>query len=553
MKPDVSRETSPKVSIVILNYDQLDLVTQNVANLVVSVADVPTEVILVDNGSPHPASLQALAESNKLRYVRNDVGLSFAAANNAAIAVARGEWILMLNDDTLAMDDGWLKKLVEKAESKPGLGVAGIKLIGVDGTVQHAGVYFSQYRQPHHLFMGTEANDPRTEGEREVQAVTGGCMLFRRETWERLGGLRARNERFEYHYEDVDFCLRAKAIGLSTWYFGDVSIVHYGSMTAGHVIPKGHTYDHLRALVEDHFLEIEHDDWKVDLPEGFRKVMVAIPLADSCRWRFRQLMNMVGQLDYWKRNVKIAFATANCGDDFRREISEWAKLNAGAYDDVLMPSAAEWKDGKMASVYYNRNKLRDIFLKSDCDLIFFVDADVSMERRTVRRLIEVMDAEKADAAAGTYPYKLEGSRAKPMLFATSVPRGEYVRFGFKEQVQASRQMAQRVVGLGNFRVAPEMLDGKVHEAGAVNMGCTMVSRRAMEAIPFNPKPCYGTEDLSWFADAQEKGFKLVVDTDLKLFHLDENGLVYCQWNCPPRDDAHSYPLRPAKEALDVVH
>jgi len=79
----------------------------------------------------------------------------------------------------------------------------------------------------------------------------------------------------------------------------------------------------------------------------------------------------------------------------------------------------------------------------------------------------------------------------------------------------------------------------------------MIKRKCLEAIVFNPKPLYGTEDLSWFADAQEKGYKLKVDTSLKNFHLDANGFVYCLWNMDMQDDDYVYTLKTQKKKIEV--
>ena len=105
------------------------------------------------------------------------------------------------------------------------------------------------------------------------------------------------------------------------------------------------------------------------------------------------------------------------------------------------------------------------------------------------------------------------------------------------------------MGLGNFRLAKELMDGKVHEAHAANMGCTLIPTKILREIPFKRALNYGTEDLAWFAEAIEKGYTLKVDTSLTLFHLDANGYVYCWWNLPIKEKGYKYYLKPTKEKI----
>jgi GT2 family glycosyltransferase len=539
-----------KASVIIINHDQLDLVGQCLHHLFANSQEIEKEVFVVDNASPHAKRLQDLCVEMGCHYVRNEQNLSFARCHNQVIPQATGEWILCLNDDTLPNHNKFISQLIKFAEDRPKLGVLGCKLLFPNEKIQHCGIVFNQYRQPHHYLLGSEHNDPWSEYPKQYQAVTGGCMLFKKELFIELGGFKEPSERFEYHYEDVDFCLKARRAGYEVWYTPEVSIIHYSGMTAKTKIPQAKVYEHLPKLQEEWFIDIEHDDWILDLPEDKPKIAIGICLADGCRWRFKQQMRMVEQLDYFKKNVYIIFGTSNCSQEFFDEISTWGTLNVGKYADVLMPSHTEYKDGKMASVYHNRNSIRDIFLKTPAKYLFFLDADVAIEKRTLKRLVSLAEENKVDVTAGTYFYKIE-ENTKPMLFSTRVKADDFRKKNLKDQVDLSSYKKDRVIGLGNFRLARDLMDGGVHEAGAAPMGCTLISRKALEQIPFEPKVCYGTEDLSWFAEAQAKGFKLLVDTGLKNFHLDANGMVYCWWNLPLEDDEYRYEVKPVKEKICI--
>ncbi len=535
-----------KVSIIIVTHDQLTMVSQCMANLAMSTLGfADKEIIVVDNASPHPEAIKNICIVYKARYMRNDRNLSFSMANHEAIEKAKGEWVLLLNDDTVPNEDGWLDVLMKFSQEKPKAAVIGCKLTFPNGTVQHAGVYFNQYRQPHHLFSGTDSFDPRTNVPRECQAVTFACALIKKSAYKEVGGFSHTSEEPGYHYEDVDLCMKVKKAGHEVWYCPEARVIHYSAMSYRSRPGGGQPQSFLPKFIEKWFIDIEHDDWKIEIPPHNPVVAIGIPLADNCRWRFRQLMNMIDGMEYWKKRMYIIFGTSNCSADFMEEIRTWAQLNVKKYRDIFVPGQAKHLDGKMESVYYNRNHIRQKFLETDAEYVFFIDADVAMEPRTIRRLIDICELEGADISAGTYMYKTK-HRPKPMLFETVLPSAEFSALDLRDQSDISSYKSDRTIGLGNFRLARGLMDGGTHIAGACNMGCTMIKRKCLEKIDFKPKTCYGTEDLSWFADAQAAGYVLKVDTGLRNFHLDQNGQVYCWWNFPLWDDKYEYRLVPER-------
>lgn len=145
-------------------------------------------------------------------------GGTFAENVNQGARDAQGEVLVFLNDDTLPRP-GWLAPLVASIEA--GYGIVGGQCFYPDGTIQHAGVYFTSI---HGQLHGQHWMVERPAGE--VDAVTGALLAIRKTLFDALGGF---DEAFRNGNEDVDLCLRARQAGHSVYYQPDSQIVHYES------------------------------------------------------------------------------------------------------------------------------------------------------------------------------------------------------------------------------------------------------------------------------------------------------------------------------------
>ena len=189
------------------------------------------EIIVVDNASSDETQ-ELLAGYPWIRMIRNEVNAGFAGANNQAARVARGEYLVLLNNDTKAFS-GWLRAMLATAED-PNVGAVGARLIFPNDTIQHAGVVVAQSllsRQSispfHHNFM-VPRDEPDVLIRRDFQIVTGACLLTPRLLYGELGGL---DERYWNGYEDVDYCLKVRARGLRVVYEPDAVLYHYESQS----------------------------------------------------------------------------------------------------------------------------------------------------------------------------------------------------------------------------------------------------------------------------------------------------------------------------------
>jgi GT2 family glycosyltransferase len=194
-------------------------------------ADLPgdCEAIVVDDASSDatPELLRSYGEQIRVVSLADNVG--FARACNAGAELAAGASLVFLNNDT-EPQPGWIAALLAYARRCPGADVVGAKLVFPTGAVQHAGIVIGQDGYPHNLYAGLSAESPEVNRSRRLQAVTGACMLVRRDAFEALEGFDAG---YENSLEDVDLCLRAGAAGGEVHYCHEALVVHLESASRG--------------------------------------------------------------------------------------------------------------------------------------------------------------------------------------------------------------------------------------------------------------------------------------------------------------------------------
>ena len=193
------------------------------------------EVLVIDNGSRTALTLDYLqAHESVVTVIRDEQSFNYSALNNVAAARAQGELLLLLNDDVEVMGGDWLEEMVTQV-LRPGVGIVGAKLNYPNGTIQHAGVTLGVYGVAGHLHRGVDRFDLGYLGDlaitRQVSAVTGACMLVRREVWADLGGLDAQN--LAVAFNDVDFCLRAREAGWAVIWTPFAELIHHESISRG--------------------------------------------------------------------------------------------------------------------------------------------------------------------------------------------------------------------------------------------------------------------------------------------------------------------------------
>jgi GT2 family glycosyltransferase len=180
---------------------------------------ISLEVWVVDNGSPDGSADHVGAIFPDVHLIRNAENRGFAAANNVAIARARGRYVLLLNPDTLIREDTILE-LAALLDRRPRVGIAGPRVLNHDGTVQSCGYWYPtlraeillsrNVRRLGRLVLGNPPADPDPATETLVDWVDGCCLMIRREVIDQIGGL---DEQFFLYAEELDWCRSAKRAG----------------------------------------------------------------------------------------------------------------------------------------------------------------------------------------------------------------------------------------------------------------------------------------------------------------------------------------------------
>jgi GT2 family glycosyltransferase len=218
----------PTASIVIPVHNKATITRQCLDVLLTEPEDeIDRQLVVVDDGSTDMTPLLLAKYSDRIRVIRHETALGFARACNAGIAAATGEFLVLLNNDTVPTS-GWLSALVNYAVQHPAAAVVGAKLLFPDDTIQHAGVAIGLDALPHHIYAGFPAEHPATSLSRRFQIVTAACALFRRGPWQELGGL---DVAFQNGWEDVDYCLRAGEAGYEVHYCAESVVYHFESAT----------------------------------------------------------------------------------------------------------------------------------------------------------------------------------------------------------------------------------------------------------------------------------------------------------------------------------
>ncbi len=220
-------------SIIIPTKDHADDLRKALESIFEKTVNAKYEIVVLDNNSVEPETFEYFAEIAKLPNVRVlDASYEFnwSMLNNHGIREARGDVIVCLNNDVEVISPDWLERLIEDA-LRPEIGVVGGLLLYPDGTIQHAGVVIGMGGWADHVFKGMEPvhfGSPFVSPmvKRNVSAVTGACMAFSRDLYERIGGF---DEEFVVCGSDVEICLRALRHGYRNLYDPYVVLSHYES------------------------------------------------------------------------------------------------------------------------------------------------------------------------------------------------------------------------------------------------------------------------------------------------------------------------------------
>ncbi len=290
-------KTFPAISVLIVNYNVRDYLIHCIQSVLQSNYNAPLDIVVVDNHSFDDSVEVIRQQFPEVKVIANDTNLGFGKAVNQAAEAASGDYYLILNPDTVVQENS-ISTMVSYAETHPKVGVVGPKILNADGTLQLAckrsfptlGVALPKILGLSSLFPNsrwagrynlTYLDENTTHS---VDAVSGSCMLIRRDVFENVGGF---DQRFFMFGEDLDLCYRIKSLGYEVHYYPETQIVHYQGESV-----KSAPFDSLNAF---YTAMIQFSDKHFSRSYSFitrRLILLGI--------QFRKLISMVGE---WRTQI----------------------------------------------------------------------------------------------------------------------------------------------------------------------------------------------------------------------------------------------------------
>jgi GT2 family glycosyltransferase len=242
----------PRVSIIVPTRDKVELLKTCIEGLLARTHYPNFEIIIADNDSVEPAArsfLDHIAGDRRVRVVTWPHAFNYSAINNFAIQTASGEYLCLLNNDVEIIDGDWLSELMRYAV-RPAAGAVGARLLYPDRTIQHAGVVVGMGNAAGHAHRGLPANAPGYFAHgliaRRATAVTGACLIVRRDRFEAVGGLDEAG--LGIAYNDVDLCLKLRRAGYDNYYVPSAVLIHHESKSRGLDMAPEHIERYRREL-----------------------------------------------------------------------------------------------------------------------------------------------------------------------------------------------------------------------------------------------------------------------------------------------------------------
>lgn len=230
---------SPLITIVIPNKDHSDDLKRCVTSILEKSTYTYFEIIIVENNSEEQKTFELYEDlkemSDKISVVTYEGEFNYSKVNNYGVSFAKGEYVLLLNNDTEVITLNWLEEMLMYAQRED-VGAVGAKLYYADKTIQHAGVVIGlgAHRTAGHTHYKMPKDNLGYMGRlcytQNVSAVTGACLLVKKKIWDEVGGL---DEEFRISLNDVDFCLKLRKKGYLNVFTPFAELYHYESVSRG--------------------------------------------------------------------------------------------------------------------------------------------------------------------------------------------------------------------------------------------------------------------------------------------------------------------------------
>ena len=224
------------LSVIIVNWNTRDLLCQCLDSLTQKVEGIEMEILVVDNGSTDGSVTAVRGNFPGVRLIENPGNMGFAKANNHALSISKGRYLLLLNPDTQVKDEA-IERMLSFMNAHAKAGLVGAQLLNADGTKQNSIANFPSLATEllnknllrwlfPEKFPGKERDYP---GPIEVDSVIGACMLVRREVLEQIALL---DEVYFLFLEETDWCYRMKKAGWKIYHIPQAEILHFQGKSA---------------------------------------------------------------------------------------------------------------------------------------------------------------------------------------------------------------------------------------------------------------------------------------------------------------------------------
>jgi N-acetylglucosaminyl-diphospho-decaprenol L-rhamnosyltransferase len=248
-----------ELAVVIVNYNAGDYLTRCVASVFEAGGGLALDVLVVDNASRDGSARAAKSAQPRLRLIENATNRGLSAAWNQGAGETGAPWILFLNPDAEVWT-GDLATFVKVGEGRADVALLGPLVRNADGSMYPSGRVFPTVGQAvGHAFLGPFTPNNRytraykqlgwdRHSEREVDWVSGACMLLRRSAFEAVGGF---DDSFFLYAEELDLCTRLRDAGWRVLYTPELEIVHEGGVSTGrsrrtHILHSAGVYRYYR-------------------------------------------------------------------------------------------------------------------------------------------------------------------------------------------------------------------------------------------------------------------------------------------------------------------
>lgn len=259
------RKKPPLISIILVSYNVREFLEQALLSISGALQKISYEIFIVDNASSD-ATVDAIASQfPNIHLIVNDTNIGFARANNQAMRKARGQYVCLINPDTLVQQDTFVL-LLDFMKKRPDVGGIGCKILNPDGSLQLAcrrsyptpWVAFTKIFGLARLFPTSRwfgrYNLTFLDPDRisEVEAISGSFMMIRRQVIDKVGLL---DESFFMYGEDLDWCYRIRSAGWKIFYHPGTQIIHFKgeSSKKSPFEQRRLFYEAMRLFVKKHF------------------------------------------------------------------------------------------------------------------------------------------------------------------------------------------------------------------------------------------------------------------------------------------------------------